>query len=176
MSVPASIRANTTAKWTESLSYDTADGWSASYVLSASGLPTITIDASSSGTDYTVDVKPTTTRTYPSGNYTYVLKVTDGTDTFVVESGTIEIIADNATGNKLLDAQSYLDAAEEEYQERVTGKPSSYSIKDRSLTRMDADELLKAISYWRKRVRQLDDEERRAKGQKSKRITYARFR
>jgi hypothetical protein len=173
---PSRVRANTTVYWERVLSdYSADDSWTATYKLNASGLATITITTTGSGTTHTVDSKPATTTGWAAGDYVWVLLVTDGTDTFELDTGTIEVVAENATGNDLLDAQNYLAAAEAELGERVTGKPSSYSIKDRSLTRMDEGELRKTITYWRKRVQVLEDAERRRKGQKSKRIIHARF-
>lgn len=176
MSELSTIRANTTVKWERSINYDSADGYSASYVLNAAGLSTITISATLSGTTLTVDAKPATTTSWAAGTYAWYLKVTDGTDTFEVDSGTIKILAENATGNDLLDAKSYLADAETELAARTTGKAESYSIKDRSLTRASAEELMQIIAYWRKRVSVLEDQERIAKGRKSNRITLARFR
>jgi hypothetical protein len=173
---PSRIRANTTVYWERTLSdYSADDSWTATYKLNGSGLSTITITATGSGTTHTVDEKPATTTGWAAGSYVWHLQVSDGTDTFELDNGTIEIVAENATGNQLLDAQNYLAAAEAELGERVTGKPSSYSIKDRSLTRMGEAELRKTITYWRKRVQVLEDAERRRKGQRSKRIISARF-
>lgn len=176
MSEPLTVRANTTVKWERSIAYDSADGFSASYKLNATGLSTITITATLSGTDLSVDVKPATTTSWAAGTYAWYLTATDGTDTFELDSGTITILAENATGNDLLDAKSYLADAETELAARTTGKAESYSIKDRSLTRASAEELMKIIAYWRQRVSQLEDTERIAKGRKSNRITLARFR
>lgn len=177
MTEPTNLRINTTASWVRSIDdYSADDGWSASYVLNAAGLSTITISTTGSGNDFTVDVKPSTTSTWAAGTYAWYLKVSDGTDTYEVDTGTIEILAENATGNDLLDARSYLDDAETELQARVSGKASSYAIKDRSLTRASVEDLMKIVTYWRKRVNSLEDAERRRKGKTSNRITYARFR
>jgi hypothetical protein len=173
---PAKIRANTTVKWTRTIhDYDADDGWSAEYNLHAESLNSISIPTTGNGNEYTVDTKPATTTGWAAGVYNWILTVSDGTDTYEVDTGSIEVLAENATGNDLLDARAYLRAAEAEYQERVTGKASSYSIKDRSLTRMDAEELRNAIRYWRGRVTRLENEERARKGFRSNRITYARF-
>lgn len=175
MSELTTIRANTTVAWERSIDYDSADGYTASYVLNAAGLSTINISATLTGKSLTVDAKPATTTGWAAGTYAWYLKVTDGTDTFEVDTGTIKIIAENATGNDLIDARAYLASAETELAARTTGKAESYSIKDRSLTRASAEELMAIISYWRKRVTTLEDQERARKGKASKRITYARF-
>lgn len=177
MAEPTKVRINTTVYWTRDVSeYKPADGWTASYVLNASGLSTITIATTGSGSRYTVDTKPATTGGWTAGKYVWYLKVTDGTDVFEIDTGTIEILAENATGDDLLDARAYLEQAELELKERSTGKASSYSIKDRSLTRASVEDLMKIVTYWRRRVNTLEDAERARKGVKSKKITYARFR
>jgi hypothetical protein len=175
MSEPQTVRAGTTVQWTRALPDYDAGTWTASYRLNAANLPTITITTTGSGTIHSVDAKPATTELWAAGTYVWFLEVTDGTDVFQLDTGTIEVVAKNATGSYLADAKSNLETAEAAYQARVNGGASSYSIKDRSLTRMSADELLKAIDYWRRRVSTLTDAERRRKGQSSRRITYARF-
>jgi len=176
MTEPLKVRINTTVTWEREIdSYSAADGWSASYVLNAAGLSTITIATTGSGNTFTVDAKPATTSAWTAGKYVWYLKVSDGTDIFEVDSGTIEILAENATGDDLLDARSYLSAAEAELDERTSGKASSYSIKDRSLTRASVEDLMKIVAYWRRRVNDLEQQERIRKGKKSKRITYSRF-
>lgn len=177
MAEPTKVRINTTVYWRRDVdTYKPVDGWTASYVLNAAGLSTITIATTGSGSTYTVDAKPATTGAWTAGKYVWYLRVTDGTDVFELDSGTIEILAENATGDDLLDARAYLEQAETELKERATGKASSYSIKDRSLTRASVEELMKIVTYWRKRVNALESEERARKGLKSKKITYARFR
>lgn len=173
---PTQIRAGTTIKW-ERTESEYQDGWTGAYKLNAAALAQITIPTTRSGAVYTVDQKPNVTDVYAAGAYTWIFSVTDGTDTFIADSGFISIIAFNATGNPLADAQKYLDQAEQELAERTTGKPSSYSIKDRSLTRMSADELIRAVSYWRQRVNILEAKTERERCRTStRRITYARFR
>lgn len=172
---PTQIRAGTTVKWERTAS-DYQDGWTGVYKLNAAGLAEIEIATTRTGEVYSVDQKPNVTDLWAAGSYTWAFIVTDGTDKFVVASGFINIIAFNATGNPLADAKGYLDQAEQELAERTTGKPSSYSIKDRSLTRMSADELMRSISYWRNRVNTLTAQAERERCKSSKRrITYGRF-
>lgn len=87
----------------------------------------------------------------------------------------IEVVAETATGNELLDAMAYLDAAEVELAARVTGKPSSYSIKDRSLTRASVSELKSIIKYWTAKITSLKAADARRKGGVSRKITHTRF-
>ena len=172
---PTRVRANTTVYWERSLPNYDATTWTASYKLYADNLAPITISATGSGTEYTVDAKPVTTTDWAAGEYAWILLVTDGTDTFEIDRGTIEVIAETATGNDLLDARRYLESAETELAARASGKPSSYSIKDRSLTRASVQELQRIVKYWRARVRTLENQERRRRGLKANNITYARF-
>jgi len=175
MPEPAKVRAGLTAKWDRQIDGYDSVSWSAEYNLHAEGLSSITISATGSGNEYSISVPPATTSTWAAGYYHWILTVTDGSDVFEIDSGGIEILSESATGNDLMDAKVILRKAEAEYEERITGKASSYSIKDRSLTRMDAEELRQAIGYWRRRVQALQDAERRRKGKPSNRIIYARF-
>lgn len=175
MPEPSKVRAGLTAKWERQIDDYDAASWSAEYSLHAEGLTSIAVPTTGSGNEYSVNVPPTTTSTWAPGLYHYILTVTDGTDVFEIDSGSIEILSETASGNDLMDAKAVLAKAEAEYEERITGKASSYSIKDRSLTRMDADELRQAIGYWRRRVQALQETENRRKGKPSNRITYARF-
>jgi hypothetical protein len=173
---PETIRANTTLQWTRSISGYDAATWTASYRLTSSNdLTPITIPTTGSGTNYTVDVKPIVSATYAAATYVWNLTVTDGTDTFHIDSGVAQVISQDATGNELLDAKQYLIDAETELAARAAGKAESYSIKDRSLTRTSSSELMNIIKYWRTRVGVLENAERVRKGLPSKSITYARF-
>jgi len=173
---PSKIRANTTVYWERDIPGYDASTWTASYKFLSDSLSPVNVTTTGSGTTYTVDAKPSTTGGWAAGKYAWVLFVTDGTDTFEVDNGTIEIIAETATGNDLLDAKSYLKSAEAELAARVSGKPSSYSIKDRSLSRMGEADLRKTISYWRRRAEHLQALEDNRRGKPSRKIVGARFR
>ncbi len=174
---PSKIRAGANVKWERSVSsdYSAADGWSLEYRLNATDLSTIQISTTGSGTTYTVDHDSTVTGAWAAGTYTWTLIATKGDDKHVLDTGLIEVVAFDATGNDLIDAQNNLDKAETELAARAEGKASSYSIKDRSLTRADVDELMKIVSYWRKRVKALKSREARRKGRANPNISYVRF-
>ena len=172
---PSKIRAGTTVKW-ERTENQYADGFTGEYRLSGSVGPTIEIEATNTDGVFAVDEKPDVTELWAAGFYSWLFIVTDETDTFEVASGTIEIVALDSTGDALGDAKTYLEQAETELAARSSGKASSYSIKDRSLTRMSVTELLNAISYWRRRVTELEKALSQSKCKRSqRRITYGRF-
>lgn len=175
---PTKVRASTTVYWERDLPNFLNTTWTATYTLNAAGLAQITFNASAGSTtqEHVVNVSAATTTNWAAGTYAWYLTVTDGTSIFEIDQGTIEILSATATGNDLLDAKANLAAAEAELVARTSGKANSYSIKDRSLTRMSESELLNAIKYWRAKVQTLTEQERIRKGGKSKRLIYSRFR
>jgi len=176
MAEPEKVRAGSTVQWSRTASDYSDASWTGKYTLNAEGLPEIEISTTNDEGTFTVDAKPTETTNWNAAQYAWVFQVTDGTDIHIVDTGTIEVIALTATGDDLLDAQSYLSAAETELAARASGKPSSYSIADRSLTRASSDELMAIISYWRRRVNELKNERAVERGRGNRRMTYARFR
>jgi hypothetical protein len=95
----------------------------------------------------------------------------------IAESGSVDIVAlNNQNPQAVKIAKDNLKSAEAELQARITGRAVEYSIQgglgNRSLKKMTTDELMKAISYWRNRLNQLQAKEMKGRNQ----FLYARIR
>ena len=152
---PSSIVQGETLTFTKSLSdYLPADSWVLSYALvNASGQITFTASDNGDGT-HLVDEAPATTAAYTVGTYKYQAKVTGGTDVFLVGEGSIEVETSFAAASSGYDDRSHVKKVLDALEATILGKASSdqlsYSIGNRSLSKMSPAELLD----WRSRYEQ----------------------
>lgn len=120
--------------------------WSYSAILEASPATKITINATGSGTTYTVEVASATTATYTAGVYHWTGYITRTSDSerIALDKGTFELLENAATSS--VDPRSHvkktLDALEAMIEGKATRDQKSYSIGDRSLERMSPGELM----------------------------------
>ena len=90
---PTSARAGDTWRWSRSLADYPAPTWTLAYTLvNAAGKVSIT--AVADGAAHLVSVAPATTAAYAAGRYDWVAHVTDGTDRYQVDSGSIDVLPD----------------------------------------------------------------------------------
>ena len=150
---PSQVRAGDTVKWTRLLSdYDPAT-WILSYALR--GLPgKIDITASDNGDgSHLVSVTPATSTAWEPGIYSWAAQVTDGTDVYTVDHGTIEVLDDLSAISGVHDGRTHakkvLDAIEAVLENRATKDQESYSIAGRSLSRTSIADLLKLRDRYR---------------------------
>ena len=148
---PTEIRAGDSVKWTRSLSDYPASTWTLSYALRGPG--EIDITASADGDDHSVSELPATTAGWTEGIYNWVAKVTDGTDTYTIDEGTVEILEDLAAVTGAYDGRSHakkvLDAIEAVIEGRASQDQMSYTIAGRSLARTPIPDLLKLRDRYR---------------------------
>ena len=177
---PVSARAGDTWTWTKTLSDFPATTWTLTYTLfNSAGKISITADAD--GSDYSVDVAPATTANYTEGRYSWVARVTDGTDMHQVGAGQIDILQDlskvatydNRTFNrKMLDA---LDAL-------MLGQATAEQIHVISVShnartlQKDPEKLMKLRQQFAAAVRAEEDALRVARGEKSNKFMQVSFR
>ena len=153
LQIPQKITAGDSFKITGSIDDYRSDTWTATLYLT--GGEKISIVATADGTGYQLYKAAADTVSWTAGIYNFALTVSDGTDTYSIESGQLEIVqrADlQATGDKTSHAQKVLIAIEATIEGRASLDQSSYSIAGRSLSRMSIDELLKFRDYYKKKV------------------------
>lgn len=166
MSEPTTIHAGDTWEWTRTEAEYPAGTWSLTYHLrNASAAYNVT--ATADGTTHSVSVPAATTATYKPGRYDWIARVTDGTDTFTVDTGSLTILPNlGATGAQ--DGRSYerrvLDAIEAVLEGRASHDQASYSIGNRSLSRMSIAELMTFRDKFKAAVLKQEREARLAKG------------
>jgi hypothetical protein len=174
---PLSPRAGDTWQWTRSLSDYPADTWTLTYTAwNASAA--ITITASADGTDHSVSVPSATTGAYAAGRYDWTARVTDGTDTFTVASGTWQILP--AVG-AAMDTRSHARVMLDGLNALLEGRASDGDIDvvrttlGDHTTEFDLPTLLKLRDRYAAAVRLEDDAARAARGDQSGRFLRVRF-
>jgi hypothetical protein len=145
--------------------------------LSQAGQSDIVIAGSDKGDGKTFvfTAAAATTATWGLGSWFWTVTAAAGGDVFVVATGSLTVAALNTVTTDLQAAINSLAEAEAELKARVEGKAQSYSIKDRSLSRMSVAELMTAISYWRRRVQDLAAAQTCGTAKGNPRITYGSF-
>lgn len=142
--------------------------WSYSAVLEGDGTTKITIAATESGTDYIIEVPSATTVNYIAGVYHWTGYITRTADSerLALDRGTFKLIENIAIS--VADPRSHvkktLDALEAMLEGRATKDQQSYSINNRSLTRMTMAELLQWYDKYKYYYAQELNAERIANG------------
>lgn len=149
--LPKHFSAGTTLRVTATLTAYPAPDWSLSVILRGAG--TIDLQATADGNAHLIEVDAATTQSWAAGSYWYSVRVTDGTDTFEVESGTIQIAADLLSATADYDGRSHvkrmLDAIEAVMEKRATLDQERYRINNRELYRTPMAELIKLRDKYR---------------------------
>jgi len=125
--------------------------WEAS--LETDGSTRFSATVTESGTEYTFTLDNSNTSGYTSGDYFWVLKVlqTSDSETLVIDSGKITV-KDNffaTTGDTRSHAKLMLEKIESILEGRADADVSSYSIQGRSLSKISIAELLQWRDYYK---------------------------
>lgn len=137
--------------------YPPADGWTFKIRIAprAVGATPITLTATTSGTEYLIQVAPATTANWTAGNYSWTSWVEKAGARYTVESGTLEILANPATATSS-DLRSHarvvLEAIEAVIEGRATKDQEEYTIGQRSLKRTPITDLLALRDKYRAEV------------------------
>jgi len=176
---PDSIRAGDTLQWKRVLSDYPADVWTLTYsLLSSSGK--IIITGSASGTDHLIDEDATTTADYTAGAYDWVAHVSDATDRFTLEYGTIEVLPDlsaASTYDNRTHAKTMLDAIEAALEGQATNSQLdqiSFTHGPRALS-SDKSILIQLRSRYKSEVESEEQAENIRKGLGTGRTVHTRF-
>lgn len=161
MATPEKIYLGATAKWTVSISsYPASDGYSASYLL-YNDQTTLTITTTGSGSVFTANHAPSVTTDWTPGQYRYQLFATKSGEKWLIDQGDIELVADVSIEDHL-DGRSHVKKVLDALESLILGKAgadvSSYSIANRTLTRMTPEELI----TWHDKYKQMYKDEQAA--------------
>lgn len=155
--------------------YRTPD-WTGELRLTAPGEDAISIAGTGTDGRHFFSVDADETALWPAGAWRWTLLATQGSVVRLAAQGAVKILALEDGSTPLQDAMKRLEAAEAELAERVGGKPYMLGWRDSQLTRMTAAELMTAVSYWRRKVAELQALADSACGKHgNRRITYGRF-
>lgn len=175
---PVSVRAGDSWKWTKTLFDYPASTWTLTYTFwNASA--TFSATASASGADHAVSVAPATTAGYTAGRYEWVARVTDGTDSYTVGKGTIQVQPKVGTAmDTRTHARKMLDLIEAVQLGRATDDDLdtlAVAYNGRNLQR-DPGLLSKEYQRWATAVAQEEQAAKIARGDSTGRLYQVRFR
>lgn len=154
--IPNQLRAGDTWKWTATLSDYPATTWTLTYYLVRQSIATISFAASADGADHAVSVAAADTAAYTPGVYKYQAVVDDGTDHYQVEAGTVELLANFASGASSIDARSHarkvLDAVEALIEGTASKDQQEITEGGVTLKRRSVEDLLSLRDRYRAEV------------------------
>jgi hypothetical protein len=178
-SEPSSLRAGETWDWERTLSDYPAAEWTLSYTFT-NATAKIAITASADGDTHVVTVAKATTAAYAAGRYDGFAQVTDGTETYGVWSGVLEVLPDLASATAY-DGRSVARQCYDALTAILTGRSSAEdwalvqaSIGDRAQS-LDQAELRKWLNFFAAQVKAEDDALRIARGEGLGRLFQVRF-
>lgn len=155
--IPNKITAGLTLSLTFELTSYPGPQWSCLLLLRGAGH--IDIEGSSNSKAHTLAESFGNTQGWLPGNYSYSLRVTDGTVTHEIESGLLDILPDLALADASFDgrahAEKVLSSIEAVIEGRATKDQDSYRINNRELRRTPISQLLKLREVYRAEVAQL---------------------
>jgi hypothetical protein len=140
--MPTKIRKGETVEFSASFSDYLATTYTLTFSLQNAS-NRYAVNGTADGNTYDITISAATTAGWEVGEYVYTGTVTDGTDTFIVESGTVEILpAVTVAADRRSFAKRMLDAVEDLLEGRASADVQSYTIAGRSLAKMSVPDLL----------------------------------
>jgi len=182
---PGQFRKGDTVKWTKAaIAYGVqrkpGDGWTLTYTFSTLNFSATVTSTTDDGGSFAVTIADTVSAGWSAGAYAWQAKVSDGSETFTVDQGATDVLADfiedDGRGHEARSfAQRTLDALEAVLARKATRDQLTYSIGDRALSRMSWEELLTARDRFRIEVASEVRAQRAATGQSSNQHIRAVF-
>lgn len=134
-----------------------SSAWTLTLILR--GPQQIDLTAVQDNENYLISVDASVSSLWLSGSYWYSLRVSNGSDVYEVEDGTLEVIQDLSTVTGLFDgrthAEKVLQAIEAVIEGRASKDQQRYKINNRELERTPIGDLLKLRSVYRDEVRRM---------------------
>ena len=151
--------------------------WEAS--LETDGSTRFSATVTESGTEYTFTLADSATASYTAGDYFWVLKVIQDSDSekLVIDSGKLTV-KDNyfaTTGDTRSHAKVMVDKLESLIEGKADADVSSYSIAGRSLNKLTVEELLKGLDHYKAKYQKEIQEFRIGNNEGSGSIVKVRF-
>lgn len=164
--IPAELTAGLNWSWTASFADYPASVYSLVYTLiNAAGK--ISITAVASGDDYAISETAGDTAGHAAGVYSYQAVVSNGTDAFLVEEGTVKVRPSFAAAESFdtrSHAQIVLDALEAMIENKASRDQQSINIAGRQISSFSPRELFEWRDRYRAERRIEIRRERRKKG------------
>ncbi len=159
---PTSFRAGDFLTWSQSLSdYPANAGWSLAYTL-INAAQKLTLTASASGADHLISVAAATTASYAAGTYSWMARVTKGTEIYTIASGSMVILPNLAaltTYDGRSHAKTMLEAIEAAFEGRASSTQLEMELNGRRIRSYSLKELIEWRSFYAAEVAKEADAE-----------------
>lgn len=152
---PKELRAGDSWEWDLTLTaYPPSAGWTLTYYFQGPAeVASITARTTSAGDYFEVRAAPAVTAPYTKGTYTWLARVTDGTDTYTVRSGVVHLLPNLATlGSARTHAETALALIDAALEGRLTADVQSFQIAGRAVAQIPVLELKKLQGKYRSEV------------------------
>ena len=146
--------------------------------IATGGSSEIKVDATADGDDYLFTISSAVSAAYTVGHYHYQLEIERNSDSerLVIDRGEVDLVTDY---DNQVDPRSHAEIMLGKIESILEGKAdsdvASYSIKDRSLSKMSISELLEWRDYYRREVDLHKRQEAIKHGRKTKSTIKMRF-
>jgi hypothetical protein len=150
--LPTDLIAGNTWQWDREYGDYPAGTWTATAYFENKA-KAFNVAATAEGTAHRFTISAATSATYPAGRYRISVRVTDGSQVFIAETGYCEVEADPAaagTRDTRTWARRTLEAVEAFLEGNATTAQQSMTIQGRSISRWSLPEL----TAWRDKLRQ----------------------
>lgn len=166
--LPKEITAGVTLDFAVTLTAYPAPEWSLEILLR--GPQGIDLSATADDTQHRFTVAAAVTATWPTGEYWFSLRATQGAEVHLVDDGQLTVLPDLAQIADTYDGRSHVErvlaAIEAVIEGRATIDQQSYQINNRSLARTPIADLLLLRDKYRDELRRAKMAEGGADGQK----------
>lgn len=168
-SIPSSLAAGTSARWKQSLRDYSPALWTLTYYFRGNGSgASFNVVAETVGSHFEAYLSAATTTGMPAGDYWWQAMVTDGTDTVLVDSGRLKLLAGLLAQASPYDGRSpariTLEAIDAQLQGRASKEQQSFTIGDRQVQFTPIPDLLKLRDYFARLVTAEQQAERLQQG------------
>jgi len=126
--IPNKITAGNSVSWALSLSeYPASAGWALTYIL-VNSTNQIKITATANGDNHLVEIPFADSAAYQPGKYSFQARVTNGSERYQIENGTVEIVPDFATKESGYDNRDWLDISIDALEASIAGRASKTQL------------------------------------------------
>lgn len=157
--------------------YPASSGWACSMLLR--GVGSYSISSTPSDGDFLLSAAVTATALYTAGKYKYFVYVSKGTERYLVESGSVEILADYSSIPAATDIRSWaekaLEAVEARIMNRATHDQLKYQIAGRTIEKIPLPELIALRDRLKNEIAREKNAERIKNGLGAGNKIYLRF-
>lgn len=122
--IPSKITAGTSVSWAVSLpDFPATEGWTLTYSLVYPSVQ-IVVTSTPSGDAHLFEIPLADSAEWTPGKYSWQSHISNGTERYLIDSGSVEILADYAAATAGSDTRTWLDKAIEALQASIAGRAS----------------------------------------------------